>query len=60
MEVVKLEVTTRERYEDLIRIYINPRVGDLQAGRLDAELLERLYARLQRCREMCSGQRQTA
>src|SRR5690242_2790976 len=55
LEVVDLEVSTRERYEDLIRLYINPRVGDLQAGRLDAELLERLYARLQRCRELCSG-----
>jgi hypothetical protein len=55
LEVVDLEVSTRERYEDLIRLYINPRVGDLQAGRLDAELLERLYARLQRCRDLCNG-----
>ncbi|HEY6793220.1 MAG TPA: tyrosine-type recombinase/integrase [Kineosporiaceae bacterium] len=55
MEVADLEVTTRERYEDLIRIYINPRLGHLQAGRLDAELLERFYARLHRCRDLCSG-----
>jgi integrase len=53
MEVVDLEVTTRERYEDLIRIYISSRLGDLQAAKLDAELLERFYARLQRCRELC-------
>jgi integrase len=55
MEVADLEVTTRERYEDLIRIYILPRIGDLQAAKLDAELLERFYARLQRCRELCNG-----
>ena len=55
MEVADLEVTTRERYEDLIRLYIMPTFGDLQAGRLDAELLERFYARLHRCKAMCGG-----
>ena len=52
LEVVTLEATTRDRYEDLIRLYVLPNVGTLQAGRLDAELLERLYARLQRCRHL--------
>jgi integrase len=55
LEVAELEVTTRERYEDLIRLYILPRLGDLQAARLDAELLERFYARLHLCRDLCSG-----
>jgi integrase len=55
LEVAELEVTTRERYEDLIRLYIAPRLGDLQAARLDAELLEGLYARLHLCRDLCSG-----
>ena len=55
MEVADLEVTTRERYEDLIRLYIVPTFGDLQAGRLEAELLERFYARLHRCKAMCGG-----
>lgn len=54
-EVVDLEATTRDRYEDLIRLYIRPTLGDLQAGKVDAELLERFYARLQRCRELCSS-----
>jgi integrase len=27
----------------------------MQAGKLDAELLERFYARLEKCRELCSG-----
>jgi integrase len=55
LDVAQLGDTTRERYDDLIRLYVLPRFGDLQAGKLDAELLERFYARLQRCQELCSG-----
>ena len=55
LDVVDLEDTTRERYEDLIRIYIRPTFGDMTAAKLDAELLERFYARLQRCRTLCNG-----
>ncbi|GAA4539303.1 hypothetical protein [Pseudonocardia xishanensis] len=47
--------TTRERYDDLIRLHILPPSGDLQAAELDAELLERFYARLHRCRSLCKG-----
>jgi len=53
MEVAELEETTRDRYEDLIRLYILPTFGDLQIGRLDAELMERFYAKLHRCRHLC-------
>jgi integrase len=55
LRVAELEETTRERYEDLVRIYLAPTIGALPAARLDAELLEDLYARLQRCRSLCSG-----
>ena len=55
LEVVALEDTTRERYDDLIRLYIMPTFGHLPAAKLDAELLERFYARLHRCRTLCSG-----
>ena len=55
LDVVDLEDTTRERYEDLIRIYIAPTFGDMAAGKLDAELLEKFYGRLQRCRRLCNG-----
>lgn len=57
LEVAELEDTTRERYDDLIRLYIAPTVGNMQAGKLDAELLERFYSRLQRCRALCTGRR---
>jgi hypothetical protein len=29
LEVAELEVTTRERYDDLIRLYILPALGDI-------------------------------
>ena len=55
LEVIDLEDTTRGRYQDLIRLYILPTFGDMLASKLDAELLERFYARLHRCRELCTG-----
>lgn len=55
LEVAELEETTRERYEDLVRLYIAPAFGGLAAAKLDAEVLEKFYARLQRCRELCNG-----
>jgi hypothetical protein len=45
LEVAKLADTTRERYEDLVRIYITPAFGELAASKIDVELLERFYAR---------------
>ena len=41
LDVAELEDTTRERYSDLIRLYILPTPGDMPASKLDAELLER-------------------
>jgi integrase len=57
LEVARLEDTTRDRYEDLIRIYIGPTLGSMRAAKLDAQMLERWYARLQRCRWACDGRR---
>jgi integrase len=54
-DVAKLAETTRDRYDDLIRIYLLPTFGNLPAAKLDAEILERFYARLQRCRALCDG-----
>lgn len=47
--------STKERNEYLIRDYIRPTLGDLPAGKLDAELLEHFYARLGTCRGLCDG-----
>jgi integrase len=55
LDVAELGVTTREQYDDLIRLYIDPTLGTMQAGKVDAELLERFYSRLLRCKHLCSG-----
>lgn len=55
LDVADLAETTRDRYLDLIRLYIRPAFGAVPAAKIDAELLERFYARLQRCRDLCSG-----
>jgi integrase len=60
LEVAKLEDTTRDRYDDLVRLYIRPTFGDLPAAKLDAEILEKYYALIQRCRELCNGRSRAA
>jgi len=57
MEVVDHEESTRERNEQLIRLYVEPALGKRQLAKVDAELLEQLYARLMKCRQLCGGGR---
>ncbi|ASU77506.1 hypothetical protein CDG81_03365 [Actinopolyspora erythraea] len=57
LEVARHEDSTRERYQDLIRLYIEPIFGATAAARIDAELLERCYARLRDCKDLCGGKR---
>lgn len=51
--VVRHEASTRERNDQLIRLYIKPVLGGLQLAQVDAETLERFYARLLGCRRLC-------
>ncbi len=39
MEVSRHEISTAERYADLVRVYLQPTFGSMPAGKLDAELL---------------------
>nr|WP_211212971.1 site-specific integrase [Actinopolyspora mortivallis] len=57
LEVARHEDSTRERYQDLIRLYIEPTFGTTAAAKIDAELLERFYARLRDCKDLCGGKR---
>ncbi|HEX3829211.1 MAG TPA: hypothetical protein VHV82_18265 [Sporichthyaceae bacterium] len=40
LEVTSHEASTRERYEQLIRLYIAPTLGKVQLARVEAETLE--------------------
>lgn len=57
LDVAELAIKTRRRYVQLINAYIKPTFGDRPVAELDVELLERFYARLQRCNKLCSGTR---
>lgn len=54
----EVDPTTRMNYESQIRNYIKPNLGEvplLLLVRDASERLETLYARLRRCRHLCSG-----
>src|SRR5262249_13674061 len=53
LEVVELEPTTRAGYVQKLDAHVRPVLGQIQVGRLDAEMLESLYAVLRRCRTRC-------
>jgi integrase len=57
LDVLGVEDTTRGTYESYIRRYVRPALGELQVGRIAAEVLDSLYAQLRRCRRRC-GRRQ--
>ncbi|GAA0603741.1 site-specific integrase [Sporichthya brevicatena] len=56
--VVRHEASTRERNEQLIRLYILPTLGKKPVHKITAEGLEILYSRLLRCRSLCSDRPQ--
>jgi len=59
LEVARHEASTRERNDQLIRLYIRPVLGGLQLTQVDAQMLERFYARLLRCRRLCEPTKPT-
>jgi integrase len=58
LQVLDVGETTRRTYEGYIEKHIRPAIGHLQAGRVDGETLDSLYAELRRCRQRCDGRRQ--
>ncbi|HET6918248.1 MAG TPA: hypothetical protein VFI46_02160 [Jiangellaceae bacterium] len=57
LDVIKVEKTTRHGYIGKIDKHIRPTIGALPVGRLDAEVIESLYAQLRTCSERCGGRR---
>lgn len=51
------EPSTCDQYRGDVRKHIAPFIGDEPVGRIDADVLDSLYAELRRCREHCSGSR---
>jgi integrase len=57
LEVVKIEETTRDGYERLIRLHIEPFLGGVAISKVDGEALDSFYAELRTCRAHCRGRR---
>lgn len=55
LELLDVEETTLERYEQAIRIHIRPLLGHLPVAKLDGETLDSHQALLRRCRAHCDG-----
>jgi integrase len=58
LDILAVEDTTLRTYESYARRYVRPALGELQVGRVDAEVLDSLYAQLRRCRRRCGGRQQ--
>lgn len=57
LDVIEIERKTRAGYVGKIEKHIRPTIGRLQVGRVRADTIEGLYARLRRCREHCKGEK---
>jgi integrase/DNA-binding transcriptional regulator YhcF (GntR family) len=49
------ERSTLKTYRRYVRIHVEPFIGHVKVGTLDADMLDSLYAELRRCRVHCSG-----
>ena len=56
LDVVELSRKTRNGYVGKIEKHVRPTIGRLPVGRLDAEVIDSLYASLRRCRDHCAGE----
>ncbi|GAA1840586.1 hypothetical protein GCM10009772_17780 [Pseudonocardia alni subsp. carboxydivorans] len=57
LDVLEIEDTTRNGYEQMVRLYIGPLLGAIPVGRMDGEVLDTFYSQLRRCRRRCSRRR---
>jgi integrase len=57
LEVIDVERTTRIGYVGKIEKHVRPTIGRLAVGKIKAETVETLYARLRRCRDHCNGEK---
>lgn len=55
LELVEVERTTRAGYVGKIDKHVRPTLGEVQVGRLNAEMIDSLYSQLRRCRQHCRG-----
>lgn len=57
LELLDVDVSTRQRYESIIRTHIRPLIGKVTLTRLDAETFDSFYRTLRACRDHCGGRK---
>ena len=57
LDVLDVEVSTRQGYVKKIEKHVRPLLGSVPVAKIDAETLESFYAVLRRCRDHCNGRR---
>ncbi|GAA3220300.1 hypothetical protein GCM10017691_04470 [Pseudonocardia petroleophila] len=55
LELLDVEETTLDRYEQTIRVHIRPLLGHIPLAKLDGETIDNHQAILRRCRTHCDG-----
>ena len=54
--IAQWDVSTRQTNEEFIRRTLKPSIGHLKIRQVNGEILDKLYARLMRCRDVsCTG-----
>lgn len=53
LELAELDETTRRTYLGYVRNHIEPLIGQVKVGAVDAHVLDSYYAELRRCRRHC-------
>lgn len=53
LELAELDETTRRTYLGYVRSHIEPLIGQVEVGAVDADVLDSYYAELRRCRRHC-------
>ncbi|TCC64747.1 GntR family transcriptional regulator [Kribbella pittospori] len=53
LELAELDETTRRTYRGYVRNHIEPLIGHVKVGAVDADVLDSYYAELRRCRHHC-------
>ena len=57
LDILDVERKTRAGYVSKIEKHLRPTIARLQVGRMKAETIDGLYARLRRCRDHCRGEK---
>jgi integrase/DNA-binding transcriptional regulator YhcF (GntR family) len=57
LDIIDVDETTKNKYNQHIRVHIRPLLGKLPIGKLDGETLDTFFLILRTCRKHCKGKK---